>query len=112
MDFNEFQQKCRGTAVYRDATQQYIPRLSYVVSGLCSEAGEVAGAFKRVIRDDLCVMTEPRALAMKDELGDTLYYLAMVAFELGYNLEDIARENVEKLQRRMESGKINGQGNR
>lgn len=110
MDFTKYQELCRKTAVYRESTQQYIPRLSYCVLGLTSEAGEVAGVLKRIIRDDLCVVSEKRSLDIRDELGDVMWYVAMTAFELGYDMDDIAERNIEKLRSRFERGMIQGKG--
>ena len=45
-----------------------------------------------------------------DELGDVLWYLAILADDLGVELEDVAKWNVDKLQRRMKSNKIKGDG--
>ena len=45
-----------------------------------------------------------------DELGDVLWYLAILADDLEVDLEDVAKWNVDKLQRRMKSNKIKGDG--
>jgi len=44
------------------------------------------------------------------ELGDVLWYVANLAFELGYDLGDIAAINIQKLVDRQERGKIHGDG--
>ena len=44
------------------------------------------------------------------ELGDVLWYMANLAFELGYDLGDIAAINIQKLVDRQERGKIHGDG--
>ena len=48
--------------------------------------------------------------SIADELGDVLWYLAILADDLGIPLEDIAHWNVDKLQRRMKNNKIRGDG--
>ncbi|MDX8383980.1 MAG: MazG nucleotide pyrophosphohydrolase domain-containing protein, partial [Ghiorsea sp.] len=44
------------------------------------------------------------------ELGDVLWYVAMVAKECGSSLEDIATSNLAKLKRRDERGTLQGSG--
>ena len=47
---------------------------------------------------------------IKKELGDVLWYLASVARYLGIDLESVALGNIEKLERRIQRGKISGSG--
>lgn len=50
---------------------------------------------------------------LQKELGDVLWYLAVAARELGYDLEDVARVNIAKLrQRHGESFKSHGEQSR
>jgi NTP pyrophosphatase (non-canonical NTP hydrolase) len=42
--------------------------------------------------------------ALKDELGDVLWYLAEAATAAGLNLDEIAQENVDKLFKRYPEG--------
>ncbi|MDX8383532.1 MAG: MazG nucleotide pyrophosphohydrolase domain-containing protein, partial [Ghiorsea sp.] len=44
------------------------------------------------------------------ELGDVLWYVAMVAKECGSSLEDIANSNLAKLRSRDERGTLQGSG--
>jgi NTP pyrophosphatase (non-canonical NTP hydrolase) len=44
------------------------------------------------------------------ELGDVLWYLSSITSELGFELDDVARINVEKLNSRMKNTKIHGDG--
>ena len=75
---------------------------------MCGEAGEVADKIKKTIRGDSTLEQATGSIA--DELGDVLWYLAILADDLGVPLEDIAYWNVDKLQRRMKSNKIKGDG--
>lgn len=92
--------------------------LLYTSLGLGNEAGEVLGKVKKLVRDDngnmlitsrLEISDEKRA-AIAKELGDTLWYLAMVATEMELSLNDIAYENIEKLVDRKERGVLKGDG--
>jgi len=100
--FDEFQEAAGRTAIY--------PRslgLVYTALGLASEAGEVAGKVKKSIRD-----TAPVREAVADELGDVLWYAAMLAKELDLSLSEIAERNVRKLSDRAQRGALQGSGDR
>lgn len=110
MDFNEYQQLAAKTAVYRETSRMWLPRVMYCALGLASEAGEVAGACKRIVRDDGEHISETRNRQIAAEIGDVLWYAAQLATELGITLEDVAQANVEKLRSRFERGVIRGEG--
>ena len=78
--------------------------------GLGGEAGEVLDKVKKIMRDDGGVITDGRREAIKGELGDTLWYLAVLCTELGLSLDDVAAANVQKLKDRKERGVIKGSG--
>ena len=105
MRFDDYQKAARRTAIYGDAHRVIYPAL-----GLASEAGEVAGKIKKVLRDQDGDFDRAPLAAIKDELGDVLWYVAVLAADLGLCLEEIAAENVAKLAARMERGTIGGTG--
>jgi NTP pyrophosphatase (non-canonical NTP hydrolase) len=105
MELSEYQRLSRRTAEYpREAW------LSYPALGLAGEAGEVAEHAKKTIRDDAGQISEERRTAMSKELGDVLWYVAQLTSELGLELEDVARENLEKLSSRQRRGVLSGSG--
>lgn len=105
MEFSEYQHFSRRTAAYpREAW------LSYPALGLAGEAGEVAEHAKKTIRDDGGELSDERRAAIARELGDVLWYVAQLASELGLELEDIARANLEKLFSRQRRGVLSGSG--
>ena len=95
---NEYQEKCKSTAIYpkKDA-------IAYLSLGLVSEAGEVAGKVKKHIRDG----TESN---IASEIGDVLWYCAMLANELDANLGKIMEDNLYKLNDRKTRGTLQGSG--
>jgi NTP pyrophosphatase (non-canonical NTP hydrolase) len=85
--------------------------LEYLALGLTSEAGEVAGKVKKLIRDGEDVEGfELKKIAIASEVGDVLWYCAMMAKEVGVPLNTIMKENLEKLHSRKERGKLSGSG--
>jgi NTP pyrophosphatase (non-canonical NTP hydrolase) len=73
--------------------------------GLAGEAGEVANKVKKIIRDNAF---DRGGIAA--ELGDCLWYIAALARDLNISLSDIAKENLDKLDKRKKDGKIAGNG--
>lgn len=106
LTLDQYQVKAATTAKYKDA-------VVYPALGLASEAGEVAGKIKKVLRDNDGNFEHPEVRkAIADELGDTLWYVAMVAKDIGYNLSSIANMNLDKLQDRDKRGVIHGSGDK
>ena len=103
MNFNEYQKHARSTAIY---PKEY--KVIYPALGLCGEAGEVADKIKKTIRGDSSLDEVSGNIA--GELGDVLWYLAILADDLGFDLDKIAEWNVDKLNRRWRKGKIKGDG--
>jgi NTP pyrophosphatase (non-canonical NTP hydrolase) len=49
-------------------------------------------------------------LELAKELGDVLWYIAVLAYDLGLSLDDIAEMNLKKLTSRKARGTITGRG--
>lgn len=80
------------------------------VLGLGDEAGEVLAIFKKWVRDQ---DANPELLdkeMLKKELGDILWYIAVVADQVGISLADIADANNKKLADRQSRGVLSGSG--
>ncbi len=106
IDINAYQDAARRTAAYPDVGANPV----YPTLGLSGEAGEVADKVKKVLRDRGGVFDDPTREAIKLELGDVLWYVAQLASELGYDLEEVATANLDKLASRAARGRIGGSG--
>lgn len=106
MQFNDYQSKAARTAKYPVIGKKYI----YPALGLASESGEVLGKIKKVFRDYEGVISKDYKQALKYELGDVLWYVAMLAKDLGFKLDDLAQMNLKKLSSRVKRSKIAGDG--
>lgn len=106
MDLNSYQARALSTQVTRDAPQEFF----HLVLGLVGEAGEVAEKVKKWVRDEGADPTRLDRAALKKELGDVLWYAAVLADHLGYTLEEVAQLNVDKLADRMQRGVLQASG--
>lgn len=81
--------------------------LSYCVAGLTSEAGEVAGEYKKILRNDLGNLTPERKAKILEEVGDVLWYVQAICVGLKKPLSEVIQELHAKLTARMEADEIN-----
>ena len=105
MNLNEYTKRTMETAIYPEAGTGKDIELYYLAMGLTSEAGEVAGKVKKLLRDG---KLDVGALAY--EIGDVFYYLCRLVDSIGYESEDILQINYEKLQQRKKNNTISGNG--
>ena len=101
LTLDQYQEQAKATAVY-----PYEKADQYLIAGLAGEVGELASIFAKVWRGD-GNLKFPHAAA---ELGDVLWFVAMLAKELGCNLSDVAQNNLNKLADRANRGKLKGNG--
>ena len=98
MDFNEYQRRAKTTAIYPGQGEPL--GLTYVGLKLTGEAGEVSDKIGKLIRDKGLMVSGQIAgadrIALLKEGGDVLWYLAALATQLGFNLDDMARMNLDR----------------
>lgn len=111
MNFNEYQAQTKTTAAYPE-DRNFSHNVTYLTMGLASEAGEVAGKIKKVLRDSGGALNGEKIEAVSAELGDVLWYVSQLANELRLDLGEIARENITKLQSRKQRGVLSGSGDK
>lgn len=102
-NFGNYQKKARETAIYNPAFS-----INYPLLGLIGEVGEFANKYKKVIRDGKPFLRDD----MVGELGDILWYLAILADDCGISLDEVAMKNLEKLLSRKVRGTLGGSGDK
>lgn len=104
MTFSDYQRAAMSTAIYPNRGSN----LAYPTLGLCGESGEVAEKVKKYYRDG--TSADELGEQVAKELGDVLWYITAIAWELGWTLDDIAEMNIQKLASRKERGVQHGSG--
>lgn len=108
-------------AVYKKSVDDFVDNASkedikkllykcYVVIGLASEVGEVAGLLKRVLRGDNNESEAQADINMEKELGDVAWYLAQACKQYGYLPSCVLYDNAKKLIDRKSRNKLHGTG--
>jgi NTP pyrophosphatase (non-canonical NTP hydrolase) len=106
-DLDMYQKVALTTAIYPREQAIIYPTL-----GLTGEAGEVANKVKKIIRDGSNKNDNSMVSEIKSEIGDCLWYIAVLADDIGCKLSDIANTNLVKLANRKEKGTIGGSGDK
>ncbi len=103
---SEYQSRACETAIFPKKQA-----MEYLTLGLTGESGEIANKVKKFIRDG-AVKDEylAKRIEIGYEIGDVLWYCAVLAEELEMNLGHIMEKNLEKLADRHKRGKISGSG--
>ena len=113
MDFNLYQEKAHVTAGYPFGTigkKANAACYIYPALGLAGEAGEVAGKFAKVVRDNEGVIDEARKFEIVKELGDVLWFVAECCIVLRIDMNEVAELNLKKIADRKARGVIHGSG--
>ena len=97
-----YQKVAKTTAIYPREQAIIYPSL-----GLTGEAGEVANKVKKIIRDGT---NQNTIQEISNEIGDVLWYVALLADDIGCKLSDIANDNLIKLENRKKKGTLHGSG--
>lgn len=111
LKFNEYQKLASTTDKFNGGQHDITePAFLEKILGLCGEAGEVSDKIKKIIRDKKGKMEEADRDAILKELGDVLWYVALLSEYLGSDFSSVAQANLDKLASRQARGKIGGSG--
>ena len=102
----EYQEKACSTAIFpkEKATE-------YLTLGLTGESGEIANKVKKFIRDGAPPDEyEAKRIEIGYEIGDVMWYCAVLAAEMGMDLGHVMENNLRKLADRKARGALSGSG--
>jgi len=103
----EYQDFTLSTWIGNDSSTESELRL---VCGMAEESGEVAGKIKKWYRGDFGDDADRFRSDLQAEMGDLLWYVAMLHNLYDMTLEETMIMNVEKLLDRQSRDKIQGSG--
>ena len=106
MNLSDYQQLALRTAAPKTKKDE----IFHLLLGLVGEAGEIAEKSKKIVRDQKGDFAKLDLDDLKKELGDVLWYVAVLADYFDIPLEEIGKYNIDKLASRLERGKITGSG--
>lgn len=112
MTLNEYQAQAMTTCL------QESENFSYMMLNLVGEVGEFAGKVAKAIRkgkagidaDNLLFDIDYGTDELRKEAGDILWQLSGLCSVMGWSLEDIAQQNLDKLADRKQRQVIDGSG--
>ena len=107
MTFDEYQKKALTTAkIHPD------PLMDKTIwaMGVSGEAGEVVEKWKKIVAYNNGKITKDDLAELGKELGDVVWYIAVLANSLGLSFDKIMENNLNKLSDRKKRGKIMGKG--
>lgn len=111
MELNDYQNKAMSTCMASSAN------FSYMMMNLVGEVGEFASKVAKSIRkersqinnSDLFINKEDE-VELQKEAGDILWQISGLCNVLGWSLDEIAEQNINKLASRKDRGVIDGNG--
>jgi len=101
MNLREYQEMAARLALPSALNDQYLSL------GLVGEAGEVASLFAKAVRDSGNLVNRD---SLKKELGDVLWFVAVLSQHYNLDMQDVAIANINKLRSRQERGTLQGSG--
>lgn len=119
MDLNAYQTKAMQTCM------PSCDNVAYMLTNLIAEVGELSGKIAKAIRKEQLRIERNNVVfkahatdediiqfrkGIAGELGDVLWQLSGLCFAMGFDLNDIAHQNLQKLADRQERGVIDGNG--
>lgn len=118
MELNDYQDRAMSTCM------PSCKNFTYMMMNLVGEVGEFSGKVAKAVRHEAAMldwnqlitesgpksMSDEDLLELRKEAGDILWQLSGLCTVMGWSLEEVASENLEKLADRMRRGVIDGSG--
>lgn len=96
MNLEEYQKLCKETATDFENRDKELMNWGLGVAG---EAGDLAGCIKKIVTHK-----NNQKEGVRENIGDTLWYMAMICNFYGWNLGEVLEENIKKLKERYPDG--------
>lgn len=106
MTFEEYERLALRTAAGKSKKNE----LFHLVLGLVGETGEIAEKMKKWVRDQASDESLVDVDDLKKELGDVLWYTAVLAAYFDIPFGEIAEKNIAKLEDRQKRNVLAGSG--
>lgn len=107
MTFDDYQKQALTTALNNPDS---LMNKTIWAMGVAGEAGEVLEKWKKIVAYKDGEISAEDLQELAKELGDVVWYIAVMADSLGLSFDDIMQRNVEKLKSRKARNVIKGQG--
>lgn len=107
MTFDEYQKQALTTAIMNPD-----PLMNKTIwaMGVAGEAGEVIEKWKKIVAYKEGKISDEDSAELAKELGDVVWYIAVLAESLGLSLDEIMERNVAKLKDRKSRQVLKGAG--
>ncbi|MBU2595415.1 nucleoside triphosphate pyrophosphohydrolase family protein, partial [Patescibacteria group bacterium] len=92
MNLDDYQKMVKKTAAKYRSKEKTIMTWGL---GIAGEAGDVAGCIKKTYSHN-----DDQKKGIKENLGDTMWYIAMICNFYGWSLDELLDENIKKLSKR------------
>lgn len=96
MSLNEYQMLAARTI--KEGLRPW-EKIEHALHGMAAELGEIHGIYQKTYQDHELDLEH-----VKKEVGDLLWFIAELCTTYGWNMEEIARMNIEKLKARYPMG--------
>jgi NTP pyrophosphatase (non-canonical NTP hydrolase) len=107
MTFDEYQKQALTTAI---KNKDPLMDKTIWAMGISGEAGEVLEKWKKIVAYKDGEISEEDKLEIKKELGDVVWYVALLADSLDLSFDEVMQLNLSKLADRKKRGAQKGAG--
>ena len=96
MNLKEYQETCKKTSEKFETDEKEILTWGLGVAG---EAGDVVSCIKKTFSHN-----NDQKLGIRENIGDTMWYIAMICNFFNWDMDKVLEENIEKLKKRYPNG--------
>lgn len=110
MTFDDYQKQALTTAYTNPKYVDTLMDKTIWAMGVAGESGEVVEKWKKIVAYKDGKVSDEDLAELAKELGDVVWYIAVLAHSLGLSFDEIMARNVAKLKSRKARGVIEGAG--